>query len=57
MSEDEAADAYDLLRWNRDEESWPISDEERAAVERGLADVRAGRIVPLEEVEEEFGLR
>jgi predicted transcriptional regulator len=55
MSEDEAAHAYDVLRSDL-EESWPISEEERAAVERGLADARAGRLFDQEEVERELGL-
>ncbi len=56
MSEDEAAHAYHVLRSDLEEESWPISDEERAAVERGLADARAGRLIPMEDAERELGL-
>jgi predicted transcriptional regulator len=57
LSEEKAAEVLEWLEAEVNQESWPISDEERAAVERGLADSRAGRLVPLEEVEEELGLR
>jgi predicted transcriptional regulator len=54
---EKAAEVLDWLECEVAGESWPIGDEERAAVERGLADVRTGRLVLLEEVEEELGLR
>lgn len=38
------------------EEDDPISDEERAAIEEGMDDARAGRVHSLDEVKEELGL-
>lgn len=38
------------------EENEPISDEERAAIEEGMEDIRAGRVHSLDEVKKELGL-
>ncbi|MEX0781178.1 MAG: hypothetical protein WED87_02865 [Dehalococcoidia bacterium] len=58
MSEGEAAHAYDLLRFEQAREmdqERRLTPEERAAIDRGLADLRAGRFIDHEEIEREFG--
>jgi hypothetical protein len=56
MDAAEAAHFYDLIRWERENPPEPLTVEMRAAIERGLADVRAGRLIDQEEVERELGL-
>ncbi len=56
MDEQEAAHFYDLIRWERANPPEPLTDEMRAAIERGLVDVRAGRLIDQENLERELGL-
>ena len=37
-------------------EPGPLTEEDHAAIERGLADIRAGRVVSTEEVRRRFNL-
>jgi predicted transcriptional regulator len=68
LSDQGAAEAVRYLRWLMREEALratldaaplddePETDEERAAVAEGKADLEAGRVVPAAEVYRRFGL-
>ena len=53
LSEDEAAVTASMLIPTVHRR---LSDEERRAIEQGLAELDAGNRIPLEEIEREFGL-
>ncbi len=44
------------LRYAADEDGPPLDSETLASLDRGLADISAGRVKPLEEYERERGL-
>jgi hypothetical protein len=56
LSEDEAAHLLDRLRWEALDSSAPLTAAQRAAVERGLADIAAGRVTDHDEVVRRLGL-
>jgi predicted transcriptional regulator len=56
ISEDEAADMLFRLDEAFQPEPEPLTDEQRAMIERGMADARAGRLVPQEEVLRRLGI-
>jgi hypothetical protein len=53
LSEDDAAVTAALLIPRPDRR---LSDEEKAAIEKGLAEADAGELISLEEIEREFGI-
>jgi len=55
---DEAAadELLDYTRWLAAEEDEPLTDEERARVEAGEAEIRRGDYVTLEDVKRRLGL-
>jgi len=55
---DEAAadELLDYARWLAAEEDEPLTDEERARVEAGEAEIRRGDYVTLEDVKRRLGL-
>ncbi len=57
LSDDEALSLWQRIQCEDLEPVAPLSDEDRAAVERGLRDIAEGRTFSLEEVERELGLR
>ena len=57
-SHDEAIrTALQIVEANDPDEWEPISESERAGIERGLADAEAGRMVPIDQVLEELERR
>ncbi len=56
ISEEEAADVLLRLEEAFQPEPEPLTDEQRAMIERGMADARAGRVVPQEEVLRRLGI-
>ena len=68
LSEQEAGDALqyiaskhesDLASWldSRPEDDEPLTPEEQTAIDEGRADLAAGRLTSLEEVERELGYK
>jgi hypothetical protein len=60
LRESQLAEARQLLEALRDSavgvDDEPLTEEDLASIERGLADVRAGRVKSLEDYERERGL-
>lgn len=56
MDEDQAKELLDDLRNAADIDAEPLSQEESASLQRGLADIKAGRFKSLEEYKRERGL-
>ncbi len=56
MADDEAEWTLGWLAAEQAQSPRPLTPDESAAIERGLADSAAGRLVDLEEVERELGL-
>ena len=54
LPDDMLPEAISLLTRLEDDE--PLSDQERANIEDGLADIREGRMTPLEDYERRRGL-
>jgi predicted transcriptional regulator len=54
MSEDKAAEVLEWLEWEVQVDSRPLTTAERAAIDRGLADVAAGRLTDQDELEREL---
>jgi predicted transcriptional regulator len=54
LPDDMLPEAISLLTHLEDDE--PLSDQERANIEDGLADIREGRMMPLEDYERQRGL-
>ena len=46
-----------MLKEHQHEEDWwnEITEEEKASIEKGLEDVKAGRVTPHSEVKKEYG--
>ncbi len=56
LTEEEAIDWLGLFEESRPADREPLTPEEIAHIERGLADLREGRKVPHEEVLRRFGI-
>lgn len=56
LSEDEAADWLAFFEEARPPDREPLSADQLATIERGLADARAGRLTPHSEVRRRYGL-
>ncbi len=56
LSDDEALSLWQRIQCEDLEPVAPLSDEDRAAIERGLADVAAGRVYTFREVRQHLGL-
>ncbi|MCZ7578556.1 MAG: hypothetical protein M5U18_16500 [Dehalococcoidia bacterium] len=53
LSDEDALVTAALLIPNAERE---LRDDEKAAIERGLAEADAGQLIPVEEIEREFGI-
>ncbi|MCO5201739.1 MAG: hypothetical protein M9925_08590 [Chloroflexi bacterium] len=53
LSDEDALVTAALLIPNAERE---LRDDEKAAIERGLAEAEAGQLIPVEEIEREFGI-
>lgn len=51
-----ANSADEQRRSERENPPQPLTKAERATLERGLADLRAGRLIDMQEIEREFGV-
>ncbi|MEK7409138.1 MAG: hypothetical protein AAB225_29090 [Acidobacteriota bacterium] len=56
LPEDQARELLDDLRDAADADGEPLDAEALASLDRGLADIAAGRVKPLEDYERERGL-
>ncbi|BDG59806.1 hypothetical protein [Caldinitratiruptor microaerophilus] len=55
LTNDQAQELLEYARWLLGEEDDRLSADDLAAVKRGLADIRAGRVRPWEEVRRTLG--
>jgi predicted transcriptional regulator len=56
LSEDEAMSWLGFLEQTFSRQSLSLTPEQRASLERGMADARAGRLTPHSEVRRHYGL-
>jgi len=56
LSDEEALSLWQRIQCEESEPPAPLTEGERAAIERGLADTHAGRTFSLEDVESELGI-
>jgi len=59
LRDDSIIERIKMLKENQPGTDWwdEITEEERAAIEKGLEDVKAGRLIPHEKVKEEYAKR
>lgn len=59
LRDDSIIERIKMLKENQSGTDWwdEITEEEKAAIEKGLEDVKAGRLVPHEKVKEEYAKR
>ena len=52
LKDDTAIERLKMLRLNPNQEDWwdEISEEEKAAIDKGLADIKAGRVKPHKDI-------
>jgi predicted transcriptional regulator len=54
LSEQKAAEVLEWLEWEVRAEARPLTSEERAAIDRGLADIAAGRLTDQDDLERDL---
>lgn len=59
ITSDSVLEKIKLLKEKHSESDWweEITEEEKASIEKGLEDVKAGRVIPHSEVKKEYAKR
>jgi len=59
LQDDSILEKIKMLKNRQSQKDWwnEITDEEKASIEKGLEDVKAGRIIPHEKVKQEYEKR